>query len=59
MKEMPSVTSTWASCSPGSRRRNRRSISPPKAATRSALTIAAIQKLTAKPEVPAATVAPK
>src|SRR5712692_11273116 len=44
MKDRPSVTSTWASSAPGSRRRMRRSTIPPSAATSSPLTIAAVQK---------------
>ena len=45
MKDKPSVTSTCASSLPGSRRNNRRSTIPPNAATPSAATIAAGQKL--------------
>src|SRR5262245_23893966 len=44
MNAMPSVTRTWASAFPASRRSSSRSIRPPNAATSSALRIAASQK---------------
>src|SRR6266850_129402 len=44
MNDSPSVTSTWASSAPASRRRMNRSTSPPKAATSSPATTAAGQK---------------
>src|SRR5262245_24650669 len=44
MKERPRVTSTCASSAPASRRRMRRSMAPPKTATASPPTIAAVQK---------------
>ena len=59
MNERPSVTSTCANWSPGSRRSNKRSASAPSAATTSVARIAASQKLNCTPRTPMMKVAPK
>ena len=59
MKEMPSVTSTCASCWPGSWRSSSRSSTAPNAATSTAASSAATQKLNIMPSMPPTKVAPK